>query len=107
MPHIRSLALLTVAALLVVGASLAGCINVKAPEQINVGSRPGRRSIDTSSVPPTRSHQEARQKLAQAYDRISYLEAKNDDLKEDKRELKEERDEYKRKYKREKDRHDD
>jgi outer membrane murein-binding lipoprotein Lpp len=107
MPQIRLLALLTVVALLIVGTSLAGCVNVKAPEQINVGSRPGRRSLDTSSVPPTRSHLEARQKLAEAYDRIRYLEAKIDDLEEDKRELKEDRDDYKRKYKREKDRHDD
>ncbi len=107
MPQFRSLALLSAAALLVVGASFAGCVNVKAPEQINVGSRPGRQPIDTRHVPPTRSHQEARQKLAEAYDRISYLQAKNEDLEEDKRDLKKERDEYKRKYKREKDRNDD
>ncbi len=95
------------AVLLGVGLGVAGCVSVKAPEDINIGSRPGREPIDTSRVPPTRSHEEARQKLAGAYERIDYLEAKIRDLEDDKEELKKKRDEYKRKYKRLKDRYDD
>ena len=79
----------------------AGCINVTAPERITVGSHP--RRIDSSRVPPTRSHNEARQRLAEAYARNRYLEAKVANLKRDKEELKEERDDYKRRYKHAKD----
>jgi len=103
----RWLILFVMAVILVAGISLTGCINVKAPEEINVGSSPGRQPIDTSRLPRTQSHEEARQKLAEAYQRIDYLEDKVRDLDKDKRELKDERDDYKRKYKREKKRHDD
>lgn len=80
---------------------LAGCVSVKAPETITVGSHPSK--IDSSRVPPTRSHEEARQLLAEAYERNRYLEAKVAKLERDKEELKEERDEVKRRYKRAKD----
>ncbi len=107
MPKARLLLVLAVAACFAVGIGLAGCVNIDTPDQINVGSSSGRRPIDSSRVPPTKSHEEARQKIAQSYERIRYLEAKVRDLEKDKDELKDKRDEYKRKYKREKDRHDD
>lgn len=85
----------------------AGCLSVRGPDEIsvNAGNRP--RRIDSSHVPPTRDHEDARHMLAEAYERNRYLEHKVEKLEKKKRELKAERDEYKRKYKREKDRNDD
>ncbi|MCA9244374.1 MAG: hypothetical protein KDA32_10495 [Phycisphaerales bacterium] len=71
------------------GAALlasVGCISVKAPERITVGSG-GSRPVDTSRVPPTRDHAHAREKLAEAYARIDYLEDELRDCEKDKREL--------------------
>lgn len=84
-----------------------GCVNVHGLEDVSVdaGHRP--RRIDTSRVPPTHSHEEARRRLAEAYERNRYLEHKVEKLEKDKRELKAERDEYKQKYKWEKKRNDD
>lgn len=82
-----------------------GCVNVKAPDEVHVGGG-GRRPVDASNVPPTRSHEEARQYLAEAYDEIRYYQDKVRRLEDDKRELKKEKDEYKKKYEREKDRRD-
>ena len=87
-------------------AVLSGCVNVKAPKEIHVGhSKPKR--VDTSRVPKTHGESDCRQKLAEAYERLDYLEGKVDDLEDDKRELKREKEEYKKKYKRLKDRYDD
>ena len=85
----------------------AGCLNVRAPAEVNVdaGNRP--RRIDSSRVPSTRNHEEARHRLAEAYERNRYLERKVEKLEKKNHKLKEERDEYKRRYKREKDRYDD
>ncbi|MFH1419612.1 MAG: hypothetical protein ABII12_15150 [Planctomycetota bacterium] len=85
---------------------IGGCISVKAPEEINVGSQ-RRRPADTSRVPHTSSHEEARQKLAEAYEEIRHLENKARDLENDKRKCKRERDEYKDKYEHLRDRYDD
>jgi predicted RNase H-like nuclease (RuvC/YqgF family) len=94
-------------ALLGIMLGSAGCLSVQGPEEINVsaGNRP--RRIESSHVPTTRSHEEARRRLAEAYERNQYLEHKVEKLERENRELKNERDEYKRKYKREKDRNDD
>lgn len=94
-------------ALLGIMLGAAGCLNVQGPDEINVsaGNRPKR--IDSGRVPTTRSHEEARRRLAEAYGRNQYLEHKVEKLEKKNRELKEERDEYKRKYKREKGRNDD
>ena len=80
---------------------VTGCVSIKAPENISVGDRP--REIDSSRVPATRSHEEARQRLAEAYERNRYLEAKVDELEREKDELEDERDDYKRRYERLKD----
>ena len=87
--------------LLALTVLLAGCVSVKAPEKISIGDRP--RRIDSSRVPPTRSHEETRQRLEEAYERNRYLEAKVAELEEEIEELEEERDEYKRRYKNAKD----
>lgn len=80
---------------------LAGCVSIKAPERISIGDHPHR--IDSTRVPPTRSHEDARQLLAEAYERNRYLETQVAELKRDKQKLKTERDEYKRRYKSAKD----
>lgn len=103
----RWLILFVTAAILAAGIGLTGCVNVKAPDEVNIGSSRGRQPIDTTRLPATRSHEEARQRLAEAYERIDYLEDRVRDLEDDKRELKDDREEYKRKYKRLKDRYDD
>lgn len=95
------LLIVVLTALLVLTVLLAGCVSVKAPETITVGGHPGK--IDSSRVPPTRNHEEARQLLSEAYERNRYLEAKVARLEREKDELKEERDEYKRRYERAKD----
>jgi len=84
-----------------------GCVSVRGPDEIkvNAGYRPAR--IDSSHLPPTRNHEEARHRLAEAYERNQYLEHKVEKLEKKNRKLKEQRDEYKRKYKREKDHNDD
>ncbi len=65
---------------------MSGCVSVKAPERITVGSS-GSRPVDTSRVPPTRDHAQARERLAEAYARIDYLEDELDDCESDKREM--------------------
>ena len=53
--------------------SFAGCVSLKAPEEVYIANyRPQR--IDSSQAPPTNSHEEARQKLAEAYERNRFLE---------------------------------
>jgi TolA-binding protein len=85
---------------------LSGCVNLKAPEQINVGT--GRHQpVDAGQVPPTKTHEEARQKLAEAYAEIRYLQSKVADLEKDKKELKAEREDCEKKYKKLKDKKGD
>lgn len=71
----------------------SGCVSVKAPERITVGSS-GSRPVDTSRVPPTRDHADARERLAEAYARIDYLEDELRDCESDKREMKREMERY-------------
>ena len=88
--------------------TFSGCgISVKAPEQINIANNNRPRRIDSSRVPATASHEEARQRLAECYERNRYLEKKVSRLEADKRKYKNERDEYEEKYEREKERYDD
>ncbi len=86
--------------------SFAGCVSIKAPEEVYIANRNRPERIDSSRVPPTNSHEEARQKLAEAYERNRFLEDKVQKLEREMRKLKDDRDEYKEKYEREKD-HDD
>jgi hypothetical protein len=78
----------------------SGCLEVRAPESIQIGSGPPPQRIDSSQVPPTSTHEEARAELVKAYRQIRYLEGENARLRES-------RDKYKRKYKDIEDRYDD
>jgi TolA-binding protein len=74
----------------------AGCLSVGTPREISVNTDVGgREHVDTSSVPPTRDHEEARRRLAEAYAEIRSLRSKVDKLERDKKDLKGERDGYK------------
>ncbi len=95
-----------IACLLLVCWTFTGCLNVRTPDiQINTSAPP--EQIDSSRVPPTATHQEARAELVKAYNQIRYLEQRNARLRDKASEYREERDEYKHKYKRLKDRDDD
>lgn len=85
---------------------MGGCVNLKAPEEINIDT--GRRQhVDASQAPPTQTHEEARQKLAEAYAEIRHLQGKVANLEKDKRELKAEKEECEKKNKRLKDKYGD
>lgn len=70
----------------------AGCVNVKAPERIDLGGSRRPEPVDSSRVPPTASHEQARAELARAYENIRYLEQENRRLSEKAAEYKRERD---------------
>lgn len=92
---------------------LGGCsptVKVNVPE----GYAPRRSHVDSSRVPETSTHSEARRELEKAYaalqerDReIAKLKRDKDDLKRDKKELERDKDELKRRIKRLEDRRDD
>ncbi len=89
-------------------AACVSCVNVKAPENIEIGSRGSSSArVDSSRVPNPQTLEEARRDLHDAYARIQQLERQNADLERDKRKYKDERDDYKDKYKRLKDRYED
>lgn len=85
---------------------LVGCVNVRTPD-VQINMRPPPDDLDSSQVPPTATHEEARAELIKAYKHIRYLEHQNARLREKREDARQERDEYKRKYKRLKDRYDD
>ena len=85
----RSRALATVGLTLLCGA---GCINLKAPERIDIGGR-NAEPVDSSRVPPTANHDEARRELTRAYQRIQQLERDNERLDRKAADYKRERDE--------------
>lgn len=73
---------------------LAGCVT--APERIDVNlgsSRP--EPVDSSRVPATASHEEARHELVKAYQNIQYLERENARLAEKAARYESERDDCK------------
>ncbi|MFO0972200.1 MAG: hypothetical protein U1A27_02005 [Phycisphaerae bacterium] len=85
--------------LVVATVAWAGCVNVKAPERIDVGGSPVYGGSHRSSRPEPQTLSEAREELRRAYDRIDSLEHKVAGLESDKRKLKDERDDYKDRYK--------
>ena len=94
------------AGLLMLSLLIGGCLQIDTPDNISVDT--GRRQpVDASQAPPTSSHEEARQKLAEAYAEIRHLQNKVADLEKDKRELKAEREDCEKKMKRMKDKRDD
>ena len=80
----------------------AGCVSVKAPENIEIGGGSRPQPVDSSRIPETASHQEARRELRRAYANLRYLEhenerlaAKADKYKRQRDECEEQRDRYK------------
>jgi len=80
--------------------SAGGCAKVELPREINVGSGSSRERVDSTKIPHTQNHSEARQELRKAYHRIGRLERDNDRLRR-------QRDDYKDKYKHQKDKYED
>jgi len=72
-----------------------GCVSVKAPERVEIGTGGRTEAVDSSEVPNPRTLEEARYELRKAYGRIRYLEGKVDDLEEDKAECKRDKERYK------------
>lgn len=84
----------------------AACLEIKAPERINVNSgRPAR--VDPGRVPHISTVEEGRYELDKAYQNIRYLEDRVAKLERDKDEARRERDDYKDRNKRDRDRDDD
>ncbi len=69
---------------------VSGCLSVQAPREINIGGNSS--NVDSSRVPETASHEEARAELRKSYAYIRELEDK-------KAEYKRERDRYKKRLK--------
>ena len=71
-----------------------GCVSVTAPRSVEIGSsRP--EPVDSSRVPATASHEEARRELHKAYQNLQYLERENRQLEEKAAKYKRQRDECK------------
>ena len=85
----------------ILGLTLPGCVQLKAPERITVG---GSEPIDTRQVPHPRTLDEAQQELNRAYANVRHLEQENRDLREKAAEYKRERDECRKERDRYKDR---
>ncbi|MEP0848488.1 MAG: hypothetical protein HRF50_16905 [Phycisphaerae bacterium] len=81
------------AGLLLVMGAIGGCVSVKAPERIEIGGRARPEPVDSSRVPDTATHDEARRELAKAYQNIQYLERENARLARQAADYKRERDE--------------
>lgn len=84
-----------------------GCVTVRAPEEIHIGSGPRPAKVDSSQVPATTSHEQARAELINAYQQIRYLEHQNKRCRAKLEDAKERGDDYKRKYKRLEKKYDD
>lgn len=80
----------------------AACLEIKAPERINVNSgRPAR--VDPGRVPHISTVEEGRYELDKAYQNIRYLEDRVARLERDRDEARRERDNYKDRNKRDRD----
>jgi len=88
------------------GLCSVGCVNARAPD-IYINSGPPPEDVDSSQVPETATHEEARAELVKAYNQIRYLEYRNERLTRKAADLREERDEAKRKYEQLKDKYED
>ena len=69
-----------------------GCVHVQAPEKIEVGGGRAER-VDSTRIPETASHAEARQELRKAYQYIQHLERDNGRLEAKTKKYKRQRDE--------------
>jgi len=67
---------------------LGGCVQLPGNVDVQVGNPSSSPRVDSTRIPPTSSHEEARQELQKAYGYIRGLERKVNKLEEDKSELK-------------------
>ncbi len=88
-------------------AITAGCLSVRAPENIQIGSGPRSADVDSSTIPQTRTHEQAKAELVKAYQQIRYLEHQNDRCKDKLEDARERAEEYEDKYERLEDKYDD
>lgn len=58
---------------------MTGCVSVKAPERVTVNAG-GPEPVDSSRLPATNSHAEAREELRKAYANLQHLERVSDRL---------------------------
>lgn len=86
---------------------ISGCVSVKAPDEFYVANQGAPKRVDSSRVPPTSTHEEARRLLTEAYERNQYLEMKVGKLEQENRKLEAERDDYEERFERLKDRYED
>jgi hypothetical protein len=98
---------LLTACVCLVAALAAGCFSAKAPDNIYIGGGPRSADVDSSTVPRTRTHEEAKAELVKAYQQIRYLEHERARCKDKLEDAEERADEYENKYEDLKDRHDD
>ncbi len=87
-------------------AITTGCLNVRAPEKIEIGNRPRSANVDSSTIPQTRTHEQAKAELAKAYQQIRYLEYEHNRCKGKLKDAREDAEEYEEKYDRLEDEYD-
>ena len=90
-----------------VAAMAAGCFSAKAPDNIYIGGGPRSADVDSSDIPRTRTHEEAKAELVKAYQQIRYLERERERCKDKLEDARERAEEYESKYKRLEDKYDD
>jgi len=88
-------------------AMAAGCFSARAPENIYIGGGPRSADVDSSTVPRTRTHEEAKAELVKAYQQIRYLEHENDRCMGKLEDADERAEEYEDKYEDLEDKYDD
>lgn len=71
---------------------VAGCVNIDAPEKIEVGTRERAEPVDSARIPPTASHEEARAELRKAYAYLREVEQERDHWRKKAAKYKQERD---------------
>jgi hypothetical protein len=94
--HVRACLLVALGGLICMSA---GCLNVRMPEKVEVGTAQPE-PVDSSRIPETATHEEARAELRKAYENIQYLEHENQRLHDKADKYKRERDQYKDRLKR-------
>ncbi len=87
--------------------NLSGCVSINDPKGFDITGVGAPKRIDSTHVPPTNTHAEARRLLEEAYERNGYLEERCAKLEAENRKLEAERDEFEDRYEMLKDRYED
>ncbi len=102
----KKYSLITGLAILIILPANIACLSARAPD-VYINTGPSSENVDSTKIPVTRNHEEARIELKKAYRQIQYLEYENQRLKEKVEKEKDRGDEYKHKYKKLKDKYED